>query len=168
MESLKIVVLCVVAGAVYGVIHDQFTARICIEYFTVFHPHVFATNSPTLLGLGWGIIATWWVGAILGMLLALAARAGSRPKLGAADLVRPIGQLLLAMGVSAAFFGFLGFVLSRRGVVSPPELVRYELAPFLHARFMADWCAHNTSYAVGLAGGILLCILQYRKRAPAE
>ena len=88
-ESLKIVLAGIAAAVFYGVIHDQFTARICLEYFTVFHPPIFDTQSPTLLALGWGTIATWWAGAILGFLFALAARVGSRPKLYARSLVRP-------------------------------------------------------------------------------
>jgi hypothetical protein len=48
MESLKIILACIAAAAFYGIVHDQFTARICIEYVTVFHPPVFATQSPTL------------------------------------------------------------------------------------------------------------------------
>ena len=65
IETLKIILLCVAAAILYGIIHDQFTARICVEYFTIFHPPVFPTQSPTLLGIGWGIIATWWMGAFL-------------------------------------------------------------------------------------------------------
>src|SRR5215475_10424584 len=97
IQTLKIILTCVAAAIIYGIVHDQVTARICIEYFTVFHPPAFATQSPTLLGLGWGIIATWWVGLFLGLLLALSARAGSRPKLSAVQLVRPITKLLLVM-----------------------------------------------------------------------
>jgi hypothetical protein len=52
MESLKIVFASIAAAILYGIVHDQFTARICVEYFTVFHPPVFATQSPTLLGIG--------------------------------------------------------------------------------------------------------------------
>jgi len=85
-ESAKIVLLCIVAAVVYGIIHDQITARICIEYFTVFHPPMFATQSPTLQGLGWGIIATWWAGAIVGVLLRSAARSGPRNKMTAQQL----------------------------------------------------------------------------------
>jgi hypothetical protein len=77
IENLKIILLCVAAAIAYGVAHDQITARVCLEYFTVFHPPVFATQSPTALAFGWGVIATWWVGLFLGLLLALAARAGS-------------------------------------------------------------------------------------------
>ena len=48
--------------------------------FTIGHPPVFATDDPTLLGLGWGVIASWWVGLLLGIPLALVARAGGRSK----------------------------------------------------------------------------------------
>jgi hypothetical protein len=164
MESIKIVFACIAAAILYGIVHDQFTARICVEYFTVFHPPVFATRSPTLQGLGWGIIATWWVGALLGLLLALAARAGSRPALAAAGLIRPIGKLLLVMAAGAVISGVTGFFLATRGLITPPEVVMSSLPPSAGARFMADWWAHGTSYAVGFFGGIFLCVMQYQKR----
>ncbi|MBZ5501871.1 MAG: hypothetical protein LAN59_06440 [Acidobacteriia bacterium] len=164
MESIKTVLVCIAAAILYGVVHDQFTARICVEYFTVFHPPVFMTQSPTLLGLGWGIIATWWVGAFLGILLAIAARAGARSKLPAMALVGPIGRLLLAMAVFAVLSGLTGFLLARRGSIAPPEWVASSLAPSAYPRFMADWWAHGASYAVGLIGGIVLCVAQYRRR----
>ncbi len=76
MHWLAIVVLSILACVTYGVIHDQITARICVEYFTIGHPQIIASESPTMLGFVWGVIATWWVGAILGVLLATAARIG--------------------------------------------------------------------------------------------
>ena len=66
MQSLVIVLMCVIAAVSYGIAHDQVTARVCVEYFTVGHPTMFDTDDPTRLGLGWGIIATWWVGLLLG------------------------------------------------------------------------------------------------------
>src|SRR5690349_417924 len=98
MEAIKVVVLSIVAAALYGITHDQVTARICVEYFTLGHPPVFATESPTLLALGWGVLATWWWGLILGLLLAGSARLGSRPKASAASLVGPMGFLMLRVG----------------------------------------------------------------------
>jgi hypothetical protein len=168
MESLKIVFACIAAAILYGIVHDQFTARICVEYFTVFHPPIFATRSPTLLGIGWGIIATWWVGASLGMLLALAARAGSRPKLAAATLLIPIGKLLLVMAACAAISGVTGFFLARRSLITPPELVMNSLPLSVGPRFMADWWAHGASYAVGFFGGIFLCATQHQRRKRLE
>lgn len=106
MESLKIVVLCVLAAAAYGVIHELVTARICIEYFTILHPAIFPTTSPTLLALGWGILATWWVGAILGVLLALAARAGSRPRSMQQTWFARLGSCYWSWAYAQRFSGF--------------------------------------------------------------
>ena len=164
LESLKILLLCVLSAIVYGIVHDQVTAHICVEYFSVFHPPVFLTHSPTLLGLGWGILATWWVGAFLGLLLMVTARAGSRRKLQAAALVAPIGRLLVIMAASALVSGLIGYFLSRRGLVAPPPWVASQLVPRKWSNFMADWWAHSASYLVGLVGGIALCIRQYRNR----
>src|SRR5438874_13435861 len=95
MEALKIAASCILAAVLYGIVHDQFTARICIEYFTVFHPPIFHTQSPTLLGIGWGIVATWWVGAVFAVPVIVAARAGRCPPLPGSQLLSSI-MLLLA------------------------------------------------------------------------
>ena len=42
-EAPKITFICVMAAVVYGIVHDQFTPRICLEYFTIFHPPIFHT-----------------------------------------------------------------------------------------------------------------------------
>jgi hypothetical protein len=164
IESLKIILASIGAAILYGIVHDQFTARICIEYFTVFHPPVFATQSPTLQGLGWGIIATWWVGAFLGVMLAIAARAGSQRTLQASQLLTPIAKLLLVMATCALIFGIVGFVLATHQIIYPPVWVSSRLSPSRYSRFMADWWAHNASYASGFIGGIALSTMTYRKR----
>ena len=52
MQAIRIILLATLAAIAYGVVHDQVTARICVEYFTIGHPPVFRTTSPTLLALG--------------------------------------------------------------------------------------------------------------------
>jgi hypothetical protein len=163
MGSLKIIFLSIAAGVLYGIIHDQITVRVCIKYFTVFHPRVISSDSPTLLGLVWRVIATWWTGAFLGTWLAVAARAGRKPTINASDLIRPIAKLLAVMAVSALFAGCLGYVLPRQGVISAPPWML--LSPERPAVFMADWWAHSASYATAFLGGMVLCIATYRRRA---
>jgi hypothetical protein len=145
-------------------VHDQVTVRICLEYFTVFHPQVVDTQDPTRLALVWGVIATWWVGLPLGLLLALAARHGLRPKLSAGDLVRPVGILLCVMAISALVAGITGALLARAGrvVVDPywAQLIPREE----HTAFLANLWAHNASYLVGAVGGIVLVVLTWRRR----
>jgi hypothetical protein len=168
VKIVEIVLLGVVAAVVYGILHDQVTARVCVEYFTVFHPPVFETTSPTLLGLGWGIIATWWVGLPLGGLLAIAARAGSRtPQYSARDLVRPVSCLMAAVGSCALVAGIAGWWLTAHGHVSPPEWVMSELPGPRHAAFMADAWAHETSYTAGEIGGVILAAVTWLRRRRA-
>ena len=120
MQSLAIVLLCVAAAVVYGVLHNQVTARVCVEYFTIGHPPLFYTDSPIRLAIGWGVIATWWVGLILGILLALAARAGYPPPVPVERLVRPVLRLLLVMGTVAILAGTVGFFLGHASTIARP------------------------------------------------
>src|SRR5438105_3328307 len=40
MESAKILLLSVATAVAYGIVQDQVTARVCVEYFTIGHPPV--------------------------------------------------------------------------------------------------------------------------------
>lgn len=163
MEALKIVVMCILAAIFYGIIHDQITARICLEYFTVFHPPIFRTQSPTLLGIGWGIVATWWVGAFFSVPMILVSRAGARPTLTASDVLPSILWLLASMAVCATLSGITGYVLAQRGTLDT-DWLSFTDSPTMRYRFMADWWAHTASYAAAFVGGIVLCAITYRKR----
>lgn len=89
MEAFKIWLVAIAIVVAYGVAHDLVTTRVSLEYFTVAKDNAVDTRSPALLALAWGIGATWYIGVFFGALVALAARAGSRPKLALADLMRP-------------------------------------------------------------------------------
>lgn len=156
MESVKIILLCVLAAVVYGILHDQVTARVCIEYFTVGHSPVFDTDSPTLLALGWGIVATWWVGLILGLPAALVSRLGAWPKYTVAGLVRPIGRLMLVMACAALVAGLAGYVVAKTGGVWLVEPLASRVPIAKHNFFLADLWAHLAAYSIGFLGGIVL------------
>lgn len=164
MQFIAIVLFSIAAAVSYGIVHDQVTARVCVEYFTIGHPPVFHTDSPTLLALGWGVIATWWVGLPLGIFLASASRLGTWPQLGWRDLIRPTLGLLLVMGVTAAFFGWRGFAKAAAGTTHLPAALAAAVPPEKHAAFIADTFAHSASYAVGALGGLALCGWAVRKR----
>src|SRR4051812_23985195 len=109
MQSLAIIFLAVMAAIIYGIVHDQITARIWVGYFTIGHPRLIDSDSPTVLGLFWGVVATWWVGLPLGLGLAVAARVGRHPKLSASELFIPVVKLLGCMLSVAGVFGTIGF-----------------------------------------------------------
>ncbi len=160
-----IVLLCVGAAVLYGVCHDQVTARVCIEYFSVYHstdvlPPSMDPRSPTQQGFFWGVFATWWMGLFIGVPLSIIARVGTAKPLAARDLLRPVGVLMATMATFALVAGLLGYFLSPDGsatVHSFPSIAR-EIPPFRLRGFMADYFAHNASYLVGAAGGFVLII----------
>jgi len=166
VQSAKIIFLCVASAVVYGICHDQVTARVCVEYFTVGHPPVFTTASPTLLALAFGITATWWVGLVFGMLAASVSRAGPWPKLDAAYLIRPIACLLIVMAVASLLAGVTACQVAEGSGFVLPEPLTDRVPKDRHYLFFADTMAHLAAYAVGAVGGLILCagVLAQRRR----
>lgn len=167
METLKIVGFSLLAAIAYGVLHDQVTAHLCVEYFTIAHPPVFPTSSPFWLAIGWGIIATWWVGLPLGILLAAAARLGRRNKL----LFKQVSSsILLLLAVSAAvalIAGLTGAILFATGYNSF-DLYWIDLIPAnRQLAFSAAAWAHSASYLCGFLGGLSLVGLTIWRRLKA-
>jgi uncharacterized protein YneF (UPF0154 family) len=164
LKTLAIILLSIMAAVLYGIAHDEITARICVEYFTIGHPDIFGTDSPTLLGIGWGIVATWWVGLFLGILLAFAAQFGKRPKVAPQDLVGPISRLLVVMACCAALAGLMGLIAARlHWVYLNGELAEAVSASRQVAFLVALWM-HSTSYSVGFLGGMFLTFKTWQRR----
>lgn len=160
-----IVLLCIGAAVAYGVCHDQVTARVCIEYFSVFHPtdvlpYGMNPNSPTQQGFFWGVFATWWMGVFIGVPLSIIVRVGIAKPLSSRDLVLPVTVLLITMAVFALIAGLVGYYLSPDGsaTVSSFPAIANQIPPSNRRGFMADYLAHNTSYLVGGAGGVVLLL----------
>lgn len=168
MQVLAIIGLSVLAAISYGIIHDQITARICVEYFTIGHARLIDSDSPTVLGLFWGVVATWWVGLPLGMGLAVAARAGHRPKLTACDLLPSLTRLLLVMFTFASLAGLIGFVCSSLGAFKLSEPLASSVPKDRHVAFLTCGWAHSGSYLAGFLGGVALWIGSWRKRRQAS
>lgn len=133
-------------------------------YFTREHPTIVPTDSPLLLAFVWGVIATWWMGAILGLLLTTAARWGRYEKLAASQLTPSVLRLMALAGICALVAGILGYWASSVGEFHrfgfSPEWATPEQTP----RYWAVAAAHTASYAVGGLGGLWLVINTWFKR----
>jgi hypothetical protein len=156
MESFKIWLTTVALAVAYGVAHDQVTARVAIEYFTIGHERVFDTESATLIAMGWGVLATWWVGAIGGLIIAAATRIGGEPRLTLAELLRPGAVLLSAMAVCSLIAGITGYALARADVIAVDPYFAERVPARSHDRFVADAWAHLAAYASGILGCLVL------------
>lgn len=125
---------------------------------------MFHTESPTLLALGWGVLATWWVGLILGVGLAVAARAGKRPVIAARGLARSILVLLAVTGVIAVVAGFVGNALASSGKIWLVGDLADRVPEGRHVAFLTDAWAHSAAYGAGFLGGAWLCVRTWRRR----
>lgn len=164
MTKAGIILLCVVASTGYGVVHDQITVRLCIEYFTIAHPPLFPTTSPTLLALYWGVAATVGLGFVFGFVLSLVAHAGTQPPLSFTRLFKSVVRLLAMMALLALAAGVCGYLLTRRGTISVPSDFAVAVPKEHHVPFMAVAFAHASSYLVGLAGSAHLVFRVWKDR----
>lgn len=170
VESLKIIAASLIAAVGYGILHDEITARVCLPYFTVLHPDIFHTQSPTLLGLAWGTYATWPVGLVLGILFAICARFGRRPQLALRDLIPLLLRLLGIMAVCATLSAILGYFFGSMPAHSYYHLIlmnpaiRAGIPVSMEHRFVADLWATIGSFAAGITGGLICCFLIHRRR----
>lgn len=169
-RATGIVLLGIGAAVVYGILQDQVTAHLCVEYFTIGHVDYLNLGNPTLIAFEWGIIATWWVGLILGIAVAIVARVGRRSALTARDLLLPTFVLMLGIGIVALIAGIIGFIAARAGAVYLIDPLYSEVPRARHVAFLTDLWAHDGAYAAGLLGGIILCawIWRMRGRLPAN
>ncbi len=155
MEAAKIWLVAIVATVAYGIAHDLVTTRVSLVYFAIAHAGIFETQSPALLAFGWGIVATWWVGVLLGGIIALTARFGSRPKVAIRDLARPGASLLLAIGVLSLLAGIAAYIAAGAGAISLSAGLAADVPPDAHDRLLAVAWAHNAAYGAGLVGTTL-------------
>lgn len=163
-EALKIILLPTLAAIAYGIVMDQITIRVCPEYFTIAHPHILNTGSLTLLALAWGVIATWWAGAIAGVAFAIAARAGKLPKVTWRRFARPLAVLALVMALGTVAAGFAGAWATNSGSIPAVQAWALALPLDKQAAFMADAFAHVASYLIGALGCLTIAVSVAWKR----
>ncbi|HEX2750749.1 MAG TPA: hypothetical protein VHM91_22280 [Verrucomicrobiales bacterium] len=168
MHNRKIILASILAAVIYGIVHDLITAHLCVEYFTIGHPRLIDSGSPVKLALFWGVAATWWVGLIIGIALACAARRGSRPKLRIRHLWRPLTILLAWMFVVAILAGLTGYLTGKTGLFYLAEPFATRISPEKHLAFLTVAWAHAGSYLAGFVGGIVLCIRTWKRRAKVK
>ena len=147
-----------IAGC-YGVVHDQITYSIGPEYFHNFKFQQFANAD---LGLGTrvyvatiGFLATWWVGAIVGWILARRLLP-NQPRQVARQQIMQGFAVVFATGIAAGIGGFAyGFWRGPDADYSAWQATLQQYHVIDQWKFMRVGYIHNASYLGGLIGLIL-------------
>lgn len=134
-------------AVVFGIAHDLVTAHVAVEYFTVEHPRLVDSQSPIVMALLWGVVATWWVGLIGGVVLSLANGVGRGPSLADATLRRRVVVLMSALWLTS--MAVLIGVYALAGMI--PEAQRRSTFDF-DRRMMAVAITHLWSYICATLG----------------
>ena len=156
--------LGVVASVGYGVLQDQVSARLCPEYFTVFHHPIQGLTDPTLVGVVWGFLATWWAGMLLGYIAGLFATLGSAPKLTPREIVVPLLHLMGGIAGTVAISGASVWINAENLGLSVDPSMGKMLPPQRHISLLVVACYHMVAYAVSIAGSVVLCVWIWRER----
>jgi hypothetical protein len=163
-DAIQIVLLGVGIAIAYGIMHDQVTVRLSPEYFTRGHPDIFPTRAPTLLALGWGVIASWWAGIALAVPLAISAQVGAHPRVHAGQLLRPMLFVMFALGGVAALAAAIGFALATAGGIALTGPIARQIPDAGHVMFLTAGWSHGASYAGGAVGAITLWVYAWNLR----
>lgn len=179
LEVGKIMLMATISAITYGIVHDLITTQINFDYFASDRTHhgpvtrrsfpwVYRSNSRIAYAFLWGTIATWWVGLPLGGIWSMTARAGSsREKLGWRDLIKPTAVFLGGMLATSLVVGYVNYKPGRYNIPERRADLYNKDASWASSYNMVAYM-HNTSYTVGIWGGLAMAYYIYQKRKPVS
>lgn len=166
MERARIfgglVVLSVLAAAVFGALHNQVSYSVGPTYFTEFKFFQFRVGTQEAPRFGAAIVgikATWWMGAILALpAMGIGALHLRDPRMFRHAGLRAIRTVIGSAAVFAALGLLVGTLAVNMGVTGvfpvPPGGIE---ADFIRAGAM-----HDGAYAGGVIGGILAAFRMWK------
>lgn len=175
---LLIIFLGILAGSLYGIVHDEFTYTISPEYYTKFKFPLFGLDydpkldDVRLLVAATGVNATWWVGFFIGLVLGLVSlihkdwKAMLGISLKAMQLVLVIALAIGLIGLTVGYFTFQRPYYQNYGGLGTGHAEIMDSHSFHMVGTM-----HNFSYiggAIGLIVGVIYIIRKNRKPAVIE
>lgn len=164
---LLILIIAPILASLYGVIHDQLTYSISEEYYTKFKfvqfglenwglgvnmgtadAPIIRLNTPRLGVAIVGVMATWWVGLIVGVSLGLI---GLIHKSGKQMFTITLRAMVLTI-VITLFIGFAGLLFARLFPIQQSPNWHLPTNLIDRKRFIWVGVMHNCSYLGGVSG----------------
>jgi hypothetical protein len=166
LEMVKLALLGLAATLVFNCGQQLTLAYLCPPYFYEGLYDYFHTTNPLILGLGWGIIGSWWFGLPLSLVFMLVATVGAWPRLSARRVLPLAAFLVLGLWLASLAIGMTGYFVARAHTDGTDVfLARWLPLDWEFAlndaqtwwRFSAAGWADTAAYYNGAAGALLLC-----------
>ena len=157
-QFLTIVFGSIGLACLLGICLDLVTANVAVEYFTVYHPRLVETERPWILAIIWGIGASWWFGAISGVIVGAINYRRQEP-------LQPI-QILkwVAIACSILWLSMIAILLSVLIFASTiPEEKRRPTFDY-DRRIMAVAMAHQFEYILAGIALVIIAINTWRTK----
>ena len=162
-----ILLIAILTASLFGILHDQITYTISPEYYTRFKfsqfglPLLNPDEARNLVAIT-GIIATWWVGLILGLFFGLTSLASC---LNWIVMLRMSFKAMLLTITITCFAACLGYLYGKFILIRSDKMMNiYDVEDF--ESFIIVGSIHTASYIggfIGLIAGNVLILLNKRK-----
>jgi hypothetical protein len=141
-----------------GISLDLVTANIAVAYFSVHHPRIVPTENPWALAVIWGIAASWWFGAIAGVVVAFINHRRQHP-------IEP--SRILKWTLVACVILWLAMIAILVAVLAISSTIPIEKRPatFEHdRRLVAVAMAHQYEYVLGAIALVTIAVMTWRSK----
>lgn len=175
IQNVLLILICICVASLYGIVHDQLTYSISPEYYTKFKfyqfgivndPNSFIAN-PRQLAILVGIMATWWIGMIIGLVIGLICLAVAPSQI----IIKTALKAILLIILITFLTGLLGLAY---GYIVMKDLPKENFENWYLPKnignlssFIMVGSMHNFSYAGGLIGLIaaIVYIVKNKRKA---
>jgi hypothetical protein len=155
---LKIVLGSTVLACVLGISLDLVTANVAVEYFSVHHPKILPTENPWALALIWGVAASWWFGAIAGLIVASINHRRQQP-------LEPIRILKWTTIACVTLWVIMIVILLTVMAISSTIPIEKRRATFeSDRRLVAVAMAHQFEYILGAVAMLVIAVMTWRSK----
>lgn len=155
---LAIVFGATILACLLGVCLDLVTANVAVEYFSVHHPKILPTENPWVLALVWGVIASWWFGALMGVIVALVNYRRKQPL----DAIRILRWTAITCVV--LWLIMISIVLAIMAISSTIPIERRPVSFESDRRLVAVAMAHQYEYVLGAIAMLVIAVMTWRSK----
>ena len=141
-----------------GISVDLVTANVAVEYFSVHHPRLVPTENPWALAVIWGVTASWWFGAISGVIVASINHRRRNPL----EPMRILKWTLIACIV--LWLIMIAILLAVLAVASTIPIEKRRATFDSDRRLMAVAMAHQCEYVLGAIALVPIAIMTWRSK----